>query len=110
MNELADIFKTFSNETRLRILIILSQKALCVCEIQGILHKPQPQISKQLAILKELGLLSDEKKDKYVYYKLESNPIVQDVIAAILENQQYPQLKIDVEKCANSQIYREGKC
>lgn len=111
MSDLTELMKAFTNETRLRILVLLFQKQLCVCELQGILDKPQPQISKQLGILKELNLLSDIKKDKFVFYSLKDNELIQSLISTILESiDQYPQLSIDIKKCKDSHIYREGKC
>lgn len=111
MSDLIELMKAFTNETRLRILVILSQKQLCVCEIQGILKKPQPQISKQLGILKDLGLLTDVKKDKFVFYSLNDNEIVKAVILTLVSNiETYPQIALDIASCKDSFIYREGKC
>lgn len=111
MDNLVQLMKAFNNETRLRMLIVLSRKQLCVCELQGILDKTQPQISKQLAVLKELGVVSDVKKDKFVYYSLLDDSIIQSLIVSILKNiDEYPQISVDLENCNNSHIYREGKC
>ena len=111
LDNLSELIKSFTNETRLRILILLYQKELCVCEIQGVLDKPQPLVSKQLAILKSFDLLKDVKKDKYVYYSLKENKIINDFIKVILENKEnYPFIIDDLKKCENSHVYREGKC
>ena len=41
------LFKAFSDETRLRLLNLLAQRPHCVCEFQSILRSPQPTISRQ---------------------------------------------------------------
>ena len=48
MNRLTNIFKLMSDETRLRIIMLLNRETLCVCEISGILNIPQPRISQNL--------------------------------------------------------------
>ncbi|NCC79781.1 MAG: ArsR family transcriptional regulator, partial [Clostridia bacterium] len=49
MNDLLNIFKTLSDETRLRIVMLLHHDELCVCEMSGILDVSQPTISKGLS-------------------------------------------------------------
>ena len=70
MNQLTNIFKILSDETRLRIIILLYQEELCVCELSGILDVPQPKISKNLAKFRDMNLVVDERKDKFVFYSL----------------------------------------
>lgn len=98
MNELLNIFKTLSDETRLRIVMLLHFDELCVCEIGGILDVPQPTVSKGLSKLRDLNLVVDTRKEKYVYYRLrEDNPILQNIIKDIADRlDQYPRLKEDI--------------
>ena len=70
MNQLTSLFKIISDETRLRILFLLHQEELCVCQLTGILNMPQPKISKSLSKLRDLGLVSDDRREKFVYYSL----------------------------------------
>ena len=70
MNQLTSLFKILSDETRLRILFLLYQEELCVCQLTGILKMPQPKISKSLSKLRDLGLVSDDRREKFVYYSL----------------------------------------
>ena len=51
MQTLTSIYKLLSDETRLRLLILLYQEPLCVCELVGILNVPQPRISKNLSLI-----------------------------------------------------------
>ena len=64
------IFKAFSDETRLRILFLLAERELCVCEIVAVLDAPQGRISRHLAQLKHSGLVTDRRDGTWIYYGL----------------------------------------
>lgn len=65
------IFKCLADETRARItLLILRQNELCVCELTAALDVSQPKISRHLAQLRQCGLLQDERRGQWVYYRL----------------------------------------
>ena len=70
MRETLEFFKLLSDETRFRVIMLLLEKELAVCELVGILDLPQPKVSKALAKLRDLGLVLDERKEKYMYYSL----------------------------------------
>ena len=57
MDKPNQLFKAFSDETRLRILNLLAQREHCVCEFQKILKVPQPTISRHLAYLRRSGFI-----------------------------------------------------
>ncbi len=69
--EPVQLFKSLSDETRLRCLSLLLQHGeLCVCELTYALELPQPKISHHLANLRKVGLVSDCKYGLWIYYKL----------------------------------------
>jgi ArsR family transcriptional regulator, arsenate/arsenite/antimonite-responsive transcriptional repressor len=70
MEELATIFKALSDETRLRIIKLLEQGELCVCDITAALDMVQPKVSFHLSTLKEAGLIKDRKQGKWIHYSL----------------------------------------
>jgi len=107
MNKLVNIFKIMSDETRLRIIILLAQEDLCVCELNGILDVSQPKVSKNLAKLRDMNLVIDERKEKFVFYKLKTeNRVLNRIIKGILDNiDEYPQLITDRGRLANKEIY-----
>ncbi|MGA2220264.1 MAG: metalloregulator ArsR/SmtB family transcription factor [Verrucomicrobiia bacterium] len=70
MDKPNQLFKAFSDETRLRILNLLAQRDHCVCEFQSILRVPQPTISRHLAYLRRSGLVEVERHGKMVMYSL----------------------------------------
>jgi ArsR family transcriptional regulator len=70
MNDLVMIFKALSDETRLRIIKLLAQGELCVCDITAALDMVQPKVSFHLSALKEAGLIKDRKSGKWIHYSL----------------------------------------
>ena len=70
MNELVTIFKALSDETRLRIIKLLEQGELCVCDIVAALDMVQPKVSFHLSALKESGFIKDRKQGKWIHYSL----------------------------------------
>jgi len=70
MRRAVTVFKALSDETRLRILSLLCEGELCVCELMDALQMPQPRISHQLSILKAAGLVLDRREGKWIIYAL----------------------------------------
>ena len=68
MKQYIDLFKALSDETRLRIMILISEKELCVCQIEAALELSQVKISRHLRILKDAGLLKDRRDGLWIYY------------------------------------------
>ncbi len=99
MEKLTQLFKSLSDETRLRILMMLLKREHCVCELTEILQETQPKISKHLAILKALGFVETKRQSQFIYYFLTPNTLVQDVLS-ILHHQMtdYPILLKDQER------------
>ena len=62
MKEAVTLFKAMSDETRLRILAMLTHGELCVCQIEAILRMPQSKISRHLMILRYAGLVSGRRE------------------------------------------------
>jgi ArsR family transcriptional regulator len=70
MNDLMTIFKALSDETRLRVIKLLEQGELCVCDITAALDMVQPKVSFHLSALKEAGLIKDRKQGTWIHYSL----------------------------------------
>lgn len=75
MDELLNIFKALSDETRLRILKLLEHGELCVCDIVAALNMVQPKVSFHLSVLKEAGLIKDRKHGRWIHYSLDDSDI-----------------------------------
>ena len=70
MDKPSRLFKAFADDTRLRILNLLTLREHCVCEFQGVLRLPQPKISRHLAYLRKTGLVRTRREGKMVLYSL----------------------------------------
>ena len=67
---LVDLLAALSDRTRLRVLSLLRRGELCVCYFVEILDETQPKISRHLAHLRRLGLVSARREGKWIHYSL----------------------------------------
>ena len=74
-----EIFKAAADPCRLRILKLLKEGELCVCEIMTALKKPQSSTSHHLSILREAGLVKERRDGKWSYYRLADGAVVEMV-------------------------------
>ncbi len=75
LKDLADFYKVFGDPTRIRILWVLLQKEVCVCDLAEILEMSQSAISHQLRVLKQMKLVKNRRDGKTVFYSLADNHI-----------------------------------
>ena len=68
--DLAEIFKVFGDSTRIKILYVLFESEMCVCDIAQLLNMNQSAISHQLKILKQSRLVKSRREGKAVFYSL----------------------------------------
>ena len=68
--DLAEIFKVFGDSTRIKILYVLFEAEMCVCDIAQLLNMNQSAISHQLRILKQNRLVKSRREGKAVFYSL----------------------------------------
>lgn len=71
MQNILQIFKALSEETRLRILKLLEQGELCVCDLVAALDVVQPKVSFHLNVLKRSGFIKDRKQGRWIHYRLD---------------------------------------
>ena len=64
------LFKALGDETRLRIVALLSHGELCVCHLEEALRLPQPNVSRHLGILRAAGVVEPRREGSWVYYRL----------------------------------------
>jgi ArsR family transcriptional regulator len=70
MKDFIKVMKALSDPNRVKILKLLQQKTMCVCELQGALQISQPSVSKHLKLLEEAGLVDYKKEGLWVNYYL----------------------------------------
>lgn len=68
--DLADLFKVFGDSTRIRILFVLFEAEVCVCDLAESLNMTISAVSHQLAILKRNKLVKNRREGKSVFYSL----------------------------------------
>lgn len=68
--DLAELFKIFGDTTRIKILYVLLQSEMCVCDIAQLLNMGQSAISHQLRVLKQSKLVKFRREGKTVFYSL----------------------------------------
>jgi ArsR family transcriptional regulator, arsenate/arsenite/antimonite-responsive transcriptional repressor len=78
MTQMARLFRALADPNRLRIVNILSEQSICVCDLQSVLGLSQPFISRHLAYLRRAGLVRDRREGPRVCYSLASDsPAIQ---------------------------------
>ena len=68
MRDIVKVFKALSDETRLRILMLIEQQELCVCEVIQILGMGQSRVSHHLNILRDAGLAKARRQGTWIFY------------------------------------------
>lgn len=83
--EPALLFKTLSDPTRLRLLNLLAEEQVCVCDLHGTLGLDQPKVSRHLAQLRRAGLVEFERDGKWMHYRLArpADPLVRNVLEGL---------------------------
>ena len=64
------------DSNRMRILLLLSKREMCVCELESALGLPQPTVSHHLGLLEQADLLRRSKKGRFVFYEAHESPVL----------------------------------
>ena len=86
MKNLMDVLKALSDETRLRILNLLYEQELCVCDIMETLQITQAKASRHLIYLKNAGLVKDRKHAQWAYYSLAKDESLKFIDCLVYDN------------------------
>lgn len=73
---LSELFKVLGDETRTRILYLLSLEELCICDIADVMEMSLPAVSHHLRLLKAMRLVKYRRDGKQVYYSLDDDHIL----------------------------------
>lgn len=85
MRDLVRIFKALGDEQRLRIMKMLQERPLCVCEVTSALGIAQSCVSRHLRLLKDAGLVEDIRDGQWIIYRLCTKP-ANAYVARLLAN------------------------
>lgn len=115
MKNIVNLFRLLSDETRMRIIMLLTKKELCVCQIMGVLGVSQPLVSRNLALLCNAGLLDERREGKLVFYRLKNDmkPIESEIVGILkrqLKNDAL--LRNDLQSLSDCTEFQKktGKC
>ena len=100
MDTMMNVLRALNDETRLRISLLLHKEPLCVCEISDILELPQPKVSKHLAKLKDLNLVTSQRQEQFMmYYPNAQNTLFKSLCDTIVQHSDLnDQLVIDQDR------------
>jgi ArsR family transcriptional regulator, arsenate/arsenite/antimonite-responsive transcriptional repressor len=115
MRLLTDTFKLISDPSRIRILMLLDKRELCVCQLTASLGLAQSLVSHNLSNLRRAGFLDVRKDGKMIFYRLKkklSRPktCLMDIVRECLRNN--PDLKKDLRNLSECTEFQKksGKC
>lgn len=83
MADLVKMLKALSDETRLRIINLVNDQELCVCDIMEVLSISQTKASRHLGVLRNAGLVNDRKNAQWSYYSMK-NSLLTDLINSLI--------------------------
>ncbi|MDH7515110.1 MAG: metalloregulator ArsR/SmtB family transcription factor [Bacteroidota bacterium] len=105
MDDTVLLFRALADPNRLRIVtLLLAAGELCVCDIQRVLHLPQPRVSRHLGILQNAGVVTSTRRGRWMHYTLcKGNPLARAVFRILEktaeENPQYRKDRVSLQRC-----------
>jgi len=84
INELTEMFKILGDPTRLKIMLAVKEKELCVCDIAEIAEVTISAVSHQLRLLRTMNMVMSRKEGKMVYYSLDDKHVENLVKEALI--------------------------
>lgn len=92
--EIVHIFKALADENRIRILNLLRNGGLCVCDIEAVLSIKQSNTSRHLNRLKTAKIIIPEKRSQWVYYRLNDDIFLKFPFLSIIINNEIEKISI----------------
>jgi ArsR family transcriptional regulator, arsenate/arsenite/antimonite-responsive transcriptional repressor len=109
MNSAPSFFRALGDDTRWRIVRLVADRALCVCELADILGMPQSSVSSHVQIIRKAGLLESERCGKWTYFRIHTKHIT--LLTHLIETlPKDPSHKTDLKKAKARLKDRESSC
>jgi ArsR family transcriptional regulator, arsenate/arsenite/antimonite-responsive transcriptional repressor len=81
LDAIEETYKALADRTRLRILALLVDGEVCVCDIHDTLRLPQPTASRHLAYLRRAGLVEARREGTWMHYRLAAlDPVIREIV------------------------------
>ena len=111
MTKLVLFNKALADATRWRIVSLVTDEALCICELADILEMPQSTISSHVQIIRKAGLLESEKCEKWTYFRIEKKYLrLIRSMSLLFAEPEDPSWKDDARKAQQRLAQREDSC
>ena len=109
MNSAPSFFRALGDETRWRIVRLVMDRALCVCELADIMGMPQSSVSSHVQIIRKAGLLESERCGKWTYFRIHPKhfPLLSRIIQDLPNGADH---KSDLEKAKARLTDRANTC
>ena len=85
LHDYSQLFKALAEETRLKMIGVLEDRELCVCDFMEVLDLVQSTASRHLAYLKHSGWVVGRREGKWMYYRLHPNATIDPLQRAIID-------------------------
>ena len=102
-----DIFRALADRGRLRVILLLGDNELCVCDLTQVLQMPQSTISRHMSRLKSAGLVADRRDGKWVHYRLLTDSPIRELMPFLTKLREQEPHRDDLIRLAE---YRRGRC
>ena len=103
--------RALADPTRWRIIRLVTDDALCVCELADILEMPQSSVSSHVQVIRKAGLLESEKYEKWTYFRIEEKYLeLIRTMQSFFEISENPASGRDAERTARRLKERKGSC
>ena len=109
MSNAVTFCRALSDDTRWRIVRLVMERALCVCELADILDMPQSSVSSHVQIIRKAGLLESETCGKWTYFRIMGTHL--PLLHAMLRR--FPDSDVhiaDMKNAAERMAHRESSC
>ena len=109
MSEIVTFCRALSDETRWRIVRLVMDRAMCVCELADILDMPQSTVSSHVQIIRKACLLESETCGKWTYFRIspEHVPLLEEMIRSFPESETHA---LDGKRADARLALREKSC
>jgi ArsR family transcriptional regulator len=102
-------FRAMADETRWRIVRLVMDRALCVCELADILEMPQSSVSSHVQVIRKAGLLESETCGKWTYFRIVRSHL--PLLKAVLKTFGDSEIQaLDAGKSSARLALRESSC
>ena len=104
--------KALADQTRLRVIAVLRQRELCVCELCDALEATQSTLSTHLTLLRSAGITRTRKQGKWIYYRLSDDaaPLIETFLRHFADAKHDKRMRRDTDRLRQRLKLREKGC